>query len=184
MKGKKGMLRVGRGATFEVVIKRMLDQALRETHEHAAKLGHRGKDALASASRESSYWREDYADYDNTNTEDWRELPREVGSRVISLAALEYLSALLRGKNDGCEDGPLAWAATVDRMLMILRNEVSHAGPPPEREKYLEWSRQEEIKDRIEELEAELKLPARLGIRPTLFHEKYRNRIPKVAAIL
>jgi hypothetical protein len=182
MKSRKGMVGLGRVATFEAVIKRMLDQALRETHEFAAKLGHKGKDALASANRESSYWHEEYADYDNTNTDLWRELPRPVGSRVISLAALGYLSELLRGKDDGCEEGPLDWAATVDRMLMILRNEVLHAGPPPAREKYLEWLRQEEIKDRIEELEAELKLPARLGIRPTLFHEKYRNPKPKVAA--
>lgn len=175
VKSRKDMITLGRGATFELVIKRMLDEALRETHEFAAKLAHRGKDALASASRESEYWHEEYEDYDNTNAELWRELPRPVGSRVISLAALDYLSALLRGKNDGCEDGPLDWAATVDRMLMILRNEVSHAGPPPAREKFLEWSRQEEIKDRIEKLEEELKLPAGLGIKVRLYHEKCRN---------
>jgi hypothetical protein len=146
---------------LEKLLRREQGRLKKEAVAIAKALGHSGKDAFASASAESNYWSDYFAghhrDYNDTSRDAWRELPRPVGSRVISLAALVYLASLLRLTNeaDGAEDA-FDWAASIDRMLTILRNAAPNAGPPPPAPEFRAWLTRQGIEEEIERKRAQL----------------------------
>lgn len=141
---------------FAKVIKQKLDEARRETRKLAAALGYVGPNAFAGINRESGHWDGLLGDcYSDLNNEDWRELPASMGERLICVAALNYLEALLR-PSDEAADGILGWAATVDQLLALVRREAPKACSWEQARHLESLKREQEKKKNIEKTIAQL----------------------------
>lgn len=155
-------------ALAENSIARKKDQVKEEIAGFAAALGLQGDDLARTVRYESSFWLDQaqragieeggIKDGEYWDNEYWRGFPEQMGARMRCIDALVELTVFLRDGFAAYDSrSQLECARMMDRLLDILRTEISKAQPPA-RSIYRAWMNREKLKERIEKLEERLEL--------------------------